>query len=466
LHFTVIGLNHRTAPIEVRERITIPDTRLSEALRALGGRPEFSEAAILSTCNRTEIYTVVPHPGHERAVHHFIEDYHGVKAAEYASHVYVHHDAEAVRHLFRVASGLDSLVLGEGQILKQVRDAFAAASDAGTAGKLLNGLFRAAIAAGRRARTETEIGKGGFSVGHAAVDLARSIFGSLDGASILILGAGKMSELTARHLVANGVRFVMVANRTYERAAALAEKLGGSAIRYDDFPEAMSRADIVISSTASPHPIVTRKLLQPVMRRRRGRSLLLIDIAVPRDIEPEVDLLDNVFLKNVDDLEEVVSDMARERAGEVAKVDALLDEEIDKFVAWWRSLSVAPVVTRMREKHEEIRLAELARLRNQLPDLPDRAWQNIEAAMRSLMNRMQRDPIERLKDAATRDLRDSAAGGPDLFDAARALFALDAPRYHGRPDAADAALPRGSGEGQDAPPRTEALVPHRVEEDR
>jgi glutamyl-tRNA reductase len=210
LHFTVIGLNHRTAPIEVRERITFPDTRLSEALRALGGRPEFSEAAILSTCNRTEIYTVVLHPGHERAVHHFIEDYHGVKAAEYASHVYVHHDAEAVRHLFRVASGLDSLVLGEGQILKQVRDAFAAASDAGTAGKLLNGLFRAAIAAGRRARTETEIGKGGFSVGHAAVDLARSIFGSLDGASILILGAGKMSELTARHLVANGVGLVLV----------------------------------------------------------------------------------------------------------------------------------------------------------------------------------------------------------------------------------------------------------------
>jgi glutamyl-tRNA reductase len=429
LHFTVIGLNHRTAPIEVRERLTFPEPRLLDALGALSERPEFAEAAILSTCNRTEIYTVVPHPGHERAVHRFIEEYHGVMPADYAAHIYVHHDSEAVRHLFRVASGLDSLVLGEAQILKQARDAFSAATEAGTAGKLMNGLFRAAIATGRRARTETEIGSGGFSVGHAAVDLARSIFGSLDGASILILGAGKMSELTARHLVASGVRFVMVTNRTYERATALADKLGGSAIRYDEFPDAIIRSDIVISSTASPHPIVTRKLLQPVMRRRRGRSLLLIDIAVPRDIEPEVDRLDNVFLKNVDDLEEVVSDMARERAGEVEKVEAIIGEETAKFVSWWRALSVAPVVTQMREKHEEIRLAEMARLRNQMPDLPDRAWQNVEAAMRSLMNRMQRDPIERLKGAAAAD---PANGGSDLFDAARELFALDDHRCPGR----------------------------------
>lgn len=426
----------------MRERLTFPETRLPGALRALGGRQEFAEAAILSTCNRTEIYTVVPHPGHEKAVHHFIEDYHGISAADYVSHTYMHRDADAVRHLFQVASGLDSLVLGEGQILKQVRDAFAAAAEAGTAGKMLNGLFRTAIATGRRARTETEIGKGGFSVGHAAVDLARSIFGSLDGAAILILGAGKMSELTARHLVTNGVRFVMVANRTFERATSLAEKLGGTAIRYDDFPDAMSRADIVISSTASPHPIVTRKLLQPVMRKRRGRSLLLIDIAVPRDIEPQVDMLDNVFLKNVDDLEEVVSDMARERAGEVARVEVVVAEETEKFMTWFRALSVAPVVTQMREKHEEIRQAELARLRNQLPDMPDRAWQNIEAAMKSLMNRMQRDPIERLKEAAARD--SSGGGGPDIFDAARELFALDGTRCPARPESLN-------GKGAEAP---------------
>ncbi len=423
MHFAVIGLNHRTAPIEVRERLTFPDSRLPHALSALAERPEFVESAILSTCNRTEIYTVIPHPGHERAVQQFLSEYHDVPAADYAAHVYAHHDTDAVRHLFRVASGLDSLVLGEGQILKQVRDSFTAASDAGTAGKLLSGLFRAAIATGKRARTETEIGKGGFSVGHAAVDLARSIFGSLNGATILILGAGKMSELTARHLVASGVKFVIVANRTFERAAFLAERLGGSAIRYDEFPDAMIRSDIVISSTASPHPIVTMPLLKPVMRSRRGRPLLLIDIAVPRDIAPEIDRLDNVFLKNVDDLEEVVSDMARERAGEIASVETIIAEETDKFTAWWRSLAAAPVVTQLRAKHEEIRLSELIRLRNQMPDLPDRAWQNIEAAMKSLTNRIQRDPIERLKQAAHSDAGDS--NSPDLIGAAQEIFALD-----------------------------------------
>jgi glutamyl-tRNA reductase len=423
LHFTVIGLNHRTAPIEVREQITFSEQRLSDALRSLGSRPELAESAVLSTCNRTEIYAIVPNASRERAVHRFIEEYHGVNPSDYASHLYTYHDADAVRHLFRVACGLDSLVLGEGQILRQVRDAFAAATEAGNSGRLINGLFRAAITTGRRARTETEIGQGGFSVGHAAVDLARSIFGSLDGATILILGAGKMSEVTAKHLVANGVKFVVVANRTHERAASLAERLGGSSIRYDDFPETMTRADIVISSTAAPHPIVTRAMLQPVMRRRRGRSLLLIDIAVPRDIDPDVDMLDNVFLRNVDDLEEVVADMARDRAGEVAKVEAIIDEETEKFVSWWRSLSIAPVVTRLRDKHEEIRLEELARLRNQMPDLPERAWRNIEAATRSLMNRMQRDPIERLKEAASRDA--GPTDGADLFDAARELFALE-----------------------------------------
>lgn len=474
MHLTVVGLNHRTAPIEVRERITFPENRFPEALKALGSRSEFVESAIISTCNRTEIYTVVPHIGHERAIHHFLEDFHGVSASDYADHVYTHHDADAVRHLLRVASGLDSLVLGEGQILKQVRDSFAAATSASTSGKMLNGLFRAAIATGRRARTETEIGKGGFSVGHAAVDLARSIFGSLDGASILILGAGKMSEITARHLVASGVRFVMVANRTYERAVSVAETLGGSAIRYDDFPEAMIQADIVISSTASPHHIVTRTLLQPIMRRRRGRSLLLIDIAVPRDIEPQVDLLDNVFLKNMDDLEEVVSDMARDRAGEAARVDAIVSEETDKFIAWWRSLSAAPVVMQLREKHEEIRLVEVARLKNQMPDLPDRAWRNVEAAMRSMMNRIQRDPIERLKEAASRE--PSQVGGLDLIDAARELFALNDRRCPARPESKNGAGPHADSDGtnnaedaqydDESVPEVERVVACKKEDDR
>ena len=217
--------------------------------------------------------------------------------------------------------------------MKQVRDGFGSATEAGCVGNLLSGLFRAAIATGKRARTETDISRGGFSVGHAAVDLAKSIFGSLRERSILILGAGKMSELTAKHLVASGVGFVMVANRTFERAMALAARLGGRAVRYDDFAETMAGVDIVISSTAAPHTILDRKSLSPIMRKRRGRPLFLIDIAVPRDIAPDVSALDNVFLYDVDDLEDVVADMAQGRAGEVSRVEALVEEEVRRFLA-------------------------------------------------------------------------------------------------------------------------------------
>jgi len=406
----------------VRERLTFAESALSEALRALLACPGLAEGAILSTCNRTEVYAAVRHAAAESALVHFLAEYHQLPENTFSQHLYAHHDSEAIRHLFRVASGLDSLVLGEPQILRQVRDAFACASEAKSLGPLLNGLFRAAITTGKRARTETDIGKGGFSIGHAAVDLARSIFGSLNGTTVLILGAGKMSELTAKHLVASGVHFVLVANRTYERALSLAERLGGQAIRYDDFPERLAAADIVISSTASPVPIVHRETLLPVQRRRRGRPLFLIDIAVPRDIAPEVGTLDNVFLYDVDDLEEVVADMARERAAEAQRVEAIISEETAKFLVWRRSLDAAPIVTQLREKHEEIRQAELSRLRRQLPDdLPESIWERIEVATRSMMNRMTRDPINRLKEAVSGE-----KGEPDydLLEAAREIFAL------------------------------------------
>jgi glutamyl-tRNA reductase len=422
VHLVVVGLNHRTAPIELRERLTFSESRLPEALLFMQARPEFAETAILSTCNRTELYAAVPHPGHETALIEFLAEYHKISDFEFVSHLYTHHDAEAARHLFRVASGIDSLVLGEPQVLRQVRDAYSAATEATTVGPLLNGMFRAAIATGRRARTETEISRGGFSVGHAAVDLARSIFGSLEDAKILILGAGKMSELTARHLVARGVKVVLVANRTFEKANTLAARLGGRAIHYDTFPEELANTDIVISSTAAPNHVLHRENLTPVLRKRRGRPLFLIDIAVPRDIDPQVGNLDNVFLYDVDDLEAVVADMAGERASEIGRVELLIAEETGKFSTWWRSLDAAPVVTHLREKHEDIRQSELARLRNQLPDLSDRAWQCIEAATRSMMNRVAKDPIAALK-RSTVDVEQP--GGSDLLDAAREIFQLN-----------------------------------------
>lgn len=421
MYLVVVGLNHRTAPIALRERLTFSERRIPQALRTLLAHSGAAESAILSTCNRIELYAVLRHAEDENLLVQFLSREHNVPEVEFAGHLYIHHDLEAVRHLFRVSAGLDSLVIGEPQILRQVRDAFAVATECGAAGMLLNALFRAAIATGKRARTETDIGRGGFSIGHAAVDLARSIFGSLNGATILILGAGKMSELTARHLVANGTRFVFVANRTYEKACDLAARLGGNAIRYDEFAEALALADIVISSTASPVPLIHRETVLPVLRHRRGRPLFLIDIAVPRDIAPDVGDLDSVFLYDIDDLEEVVQDMARERAGAAQRVEAIIAEEAAKFMAWRRSLEAAPLVAGIRKKYEAIRQSELERLRRQHPDLPERTWRSIERATRSMMNRAARDPILRLKEAASREGQTEAF---DLISAAREIFAL------------------------------------------
>jgi glutamyl-tRNA reductase len=421
MYLVVVGLNHRTAPIALREKLSFSEHRIPEALRTFLSRSETAESAILSTCNRTELYAVLRQAGEESLLVQFLSQEHHLPEAEFVHHLYRHHDLEAVRHLFRVSAGLDSLVIGEPQILRQVRDAFAMAVECGATGTLLNALFRAAITTGKRARAETDIGRGGFSIGHAAVDLARSIFGSLKGATVLILGAGKMSELTAKHLVSHGTRFVLVTNRTHEKACLLASRLGGNAIRYEEFPEALAQADIVISSTASPVPIIHRETVLPVLRRRRGRPLFFIDIAVPRDIAPEVGDLDNVFLYDIDDLEEVVQEMARERAGEAQRVEAIIEEEVAKFMSWRRSLEAAPLVAGIRQKYEQIRQSELARLRRQHPDLPERAWRSIERATRSMMNRAARDPILRLKEAASQENREE---GFDLIRAAREIFAL------------------------------------------
>ena len=416
----VVGVNHQTAPIEVRERLAITEPMLLKALGALRGRG-FQESAILSTCNRTEIY-VIPDPGATTdAVMRFLSEHHNLPRADFEPHLYTHRGDSAAFHLHRVACGLDSLVLGEPQILGQVRHAFSEAGEARTVGQVLNALFRSAIAAGKRARTETGVGRGGFSIGHAALDLARSIFGSLNESTVLILGAGKMSELTAKHLVASGIKLVMVANRTNEKAAAIAERFGGQAIGYDDFPQSLANADIVISSTASPVPVVRREMVAQVLRKRRGRPLIIIDIALPRDVEPGVGSLDNVFLYDLDDLREVVADMARERESEAVQAEAIARDETFHFMSWYRGLEAVPVLLQIKQKHEEIRQAELQRLRNQMPELPETVWQRIDVATRSMINRVTRDPVDVLKAAASGT---SDSNDVDLLNAARHLFAL------------------------------------------
>lgn len=422
MYLVVIGLNHKTSPIEIREKISFPENRLPEALSTLSCHPSISECAILSTCNRTEIIALSPQSDFlEDHLIRFLSEFHSIDPAIFQSHLYFHTGSMAAAHLFKVAAGLDSMVLGEPQILKQVRDSFALASSVQSIGRILNGLFRSAIVVGKRARTETQIGAGGFSVGHAAVELAQSIFGSLNNASILILGAGKMSELTANHLISNGAKLIFVANRTHERAITLAEKLGGTAIRYDDFPDKLLSADIVLSSTSSPHYILRKDSLAQMMRKRRGKPIFMIDIALPRDIEPEAADIENLFLYDIDDLEEIVSDMVHGREAEIHKVERIIQEEVVRFMDWWRSLNAAPIVSQLQHKHNKLKEEELARLKRQLPELSTHSWECIEAAMKSLTTKITRDPIGRLKEAATSD---ETTKQYTLLGAAKEIFAL------------------------------------------
>lgn len=427
LHLTLFGVSHHQAPIDVREQLSFPERCLPEALRALAAVPGVREGVILSTCNRTEVYAVMEAQAREAAcglLQEYLARFHQTAATRFAPYGYCKSEQEVVDHLLRVAAGLDSLVLGETQILGQVRKAFRTTQESGTAGSVLTTLLQWALLTGKRVQTETGLGRGAFSIGHAAVDLARSIFDDLSRATVLVIGAGKMSELTARHLMDNGVQIVLVANRTYEKAMELARRFRGRAVRYDTLAEELVTADIVLSSTAAPHPILRRETVQSVLRKRKGRPLFLIDIAVPRDIDPSVGELDNVFLYNIDDLQAVVSEAARGRAAEVARAEAIVREEATRFLAWYRSRAVAPVIAQMCTRLEQIRQADLQILRTRLPHLSEADWVAVEAATRAMMNRISRTAIRRLKQEAEGCVSSSPAPRYDLSTAARELFGL------------------------------------------
>jgi len=430
LHLVLVGLSHHQTPIAVRERLTCSEHRLPEALAGVVACPGVREAAILSTCNRMEVYALVESENSAEAyaaLTGHLSAFHSVPESLFSPYLYRKSEQEVVAHLLRVASGLDSLVLGEAQILGQVRGALRVAQNRKALGSVLTALFQQALTAGKRVQQETGLGRGGFSIGHAAVDLASRIF-SLQEATVLILGAGKMSELTAQHLVSNGVRFVVVANRTFEKAVRMAERLGGQATAYDQFPETMARADIVISSTAAPHPILRRETLQPILRKRRGKPLFLIDIAMPRDIDPDVADLENVFLYNMYDLEAVVADQARERAAEATRAEALVAEEMGRFLAWYRSREAAPVIHRLRERFDQIAQRRLEILRSRLGPVSEREWQTIEQHLRALMDDVVREPILRLKQAGVEaNSEEIGVGQYDLLTAAVELFRLDPP---------------------------------------
>ncbi len=437
----VLGINHNSAPIEVREKLAIGDRELPLALAALHDLPGVREGALLSTCNRTEAYAVAsPEAGPmEDALADFLAGRHGLSRHEFDSHLYCYRAGAAANHLFSVASGLDSMILGEPDIQRQVKTSLEAAQSARTAGTRLNRLFQEALVTGKKARTETGITRGTFSVGAAAVELATQIFGeSLSGRTVLVLGAGKMSEVTARHLQARGAPAVLVTNRTYEKAVSLAAQFGGQARRFDDLPHLLTTSDIVVCSTAAPHPIVTRTLMNDVMRARRGRPLYLIDIAVPRDVEASVDALQNVYLYNIDHLQDLVAGARQSRAGEVARAREIVEASVTEYLRWERSLDVAPLVVAVRQKLEAVRLAELSRLRTRLPDLSDKEWRAVEASMQSLINKIAHPATVTIKSAP------ASEDGAATLDAIRQAFGLeeeDPAQGVGAPLAAPSLLP-------------------------
>jgi glutamyl-tRNA reductase len=421
MHLTLVGLSHKTAPIEIREKLTFPAHRQADALSDLICGAQVSEAVILSTCNRTEIYAVTA--GAQEGIDAVVEfacDFHELDRTELAPYLYVSQGDAVVRHLFAVVASLDSMVVGEAQILGQVKEAYDHSFANGAAGRVCNKLFRHSFEVGKRVRSETAIGEAAVSISYAAVELARKVFDTLAGRTILVLGAGKMSELTAKHLVSQGVHSVLVANRTYERAVELAERFEGEAIRYDDLFERMRDADIVISSTAATHYVVRRDDVAAVMRKRSGRPLFLIDIAVPRDIEPAVNDLRDVFLYDIDDLSGVVESNLEDRQREARKAQVIIDEEFREFESWLESMEVVPTIAAIRAKAEALRAEELDRALKRLDGLTDKQIATVEALSLSIVNKMLHGPTARLRSVA------AEKDGYQYVDTARHLWGLDA----------------------------------------
>lgn len=392
-----VGLSHRTAPVELRERVDFTRGGVEAALSALASRGVGREAVVLSTCNRAEIYAVGETDVTADGLGLFFSDYHQLPHASVAGHLYVRRGIEAARHLFRVASGLDSLVVGEPQILGQVKAAYSAASERQFTGALTNRLFHSAFAAAKRVRSETGLGEGAVSVSYAAIALAKKIFGHLKGRRVLILGAGEMAKLTGVHLQAQEVEQIAIASRTLVSAQQLAARLGGHAVPWDALDAALAAADIVVTATGASEPVLTRTRVEEAMRPRRSRPLFLIDIAVPRDVETAVGHLDQVFLYNIDDLQTIVKENLARRGAELARAEAIVEEAVVRFTAWMQSREIVPTVVALRQRFEAIRRSELARLEPKLAGLPPEARARVDEITRLIVEKLLLTPTEQLK---------------------------------------------------------------------
>jgi glutamyl-tRNA reductase len=395
---TVLGVNHKTAPIELRERIAISREQLPDVTRALAEMPGVAECMIVSTCNRVELIAAVD--GKEADLAGFLCRQFGLDLGLLASHIYQHRDQHAVRHLFRVAASLDSMVVGEPQILGQVKEAFSVARESGTVGGQLQHLLQSAFSAAKKVRSETEIGSSSVSIASVAVELARKIFGSLNGRTVFLVGAGKMSELAARHLVQQGAGTILVTNRTQERARKMAEPFHGRVIPFEQIYEAAAEADIIVTSTGAPHHIFNPEHGRAFLHRRRNRPMFFIDIAVPRDVNPAMGKLEGLFVYDIDDLQQVAASHMAERSRSAADAEALIASEVERFHQRQRTVNVAPAIVALQRQAEELRQAELRRMQTRLATLTPEQIEAVEALTRGLVNKFLHPPMLALKQAA------------------------------------------------------------------
>ena len=400
-HLVLIGINHTTAPIEIRERLAIPAGRLADAIRTLAHQPGVREGIILSTCNRVELLTLQEDSESAGAgLLRFLEEYFAVAPATITPHLYEYREREAVRHLFRVASSLDSMVVGEPQILGQVKESYTVAREVGAVSGSLDTLIQRAFTVAKKVRSETQIGSSSVSIASVAVDLARKIFGTLQGKTVLLVGAGKMSELAARHLIQQGASNILVANRTQERAEKIAEQFNGGVIPFDALYDQAARADIVITSTGAPEKLFGRSHGQHFLHSRRNRPMFFIDIAVPRDVDPRMNEVEGCFVYDIDDLQQVAAANLADRSREAAAAESIVTREVDKYQQRVQSLDAAPAIRSLQEHAEALRQAELRRTAARLAGLTADQQAAVEALTRALTNKFLHAPMSALREAA------------------------------------------------------------------
>jgi glutamyl-tRNA reductase len=421
MNIIVVGLSHKTATVEIREKVAFSPNQIEKPLRELVALDEIVEGVIVSTCNRVEIYaTTRDIAGGIGRIKRFMADYHHIPFETLESHLYSYHSEAAIRHVFRVASSLDSMVVGEPQILGQIKTSYGYAAEYKSSGIILNRFLHKAFSVAKRVRTETKIASSAVSVAFAAVELAKKILGNLSDKTVMLIGAGEMCELAAKHFLNSGARGVMVTNRTFERAERLAEEFDGEAVRFEELFQHLHRADIVLSSTGAPHVIIGPKDVDDVIKRRRFKPMFFIDIAVPRDIDPKVDDLENAYLFTVDNLQEIVQANLAQRNLEAEKAEEIISQEIGQFFKWLSSLEITPTIVALRNHFDEIRKAELEKTLANWKDLPPDAEKRLESLTMAMMNKLLHTPTTVLKKAGQ-------GGRVNLYvDGLRQLFELEA----------------------------------------